>query len=181
MSRFFHSILFFILFLSLTSCFGKVDKAGSVYDYNEGRVMTKGGEFQIGKLGKEWERQKFSYRAILFQHKKTLSTISINSFCGNAFDDGPLELLSRQLFYGVTDQKVKLKKKINIDGREALRQSIKGEMDGAAVVLDTVVLKMNECVFDFVSVSHPKSYKKIVSDFESLFEGFRYIRGPKLD
>lgn len=170
------------LILIFSSCFGGgVDKRGSVIGYRNGVVQTEGGSFRIGGLPAGWIRKTFSYRAVLFVHESLNASISVNSFCKGSFDDGPLEALSRQIFYGVTEQKIRQKQKLRLDNRDALRTVLSGKVDGAPVMLDAVVLKMNECVFDLVYSSIPEDYAAGAGDFENVYEGFHYISGPRID
>ncbi|MBI2339130.1 MAG: hypothetical protein HYU99_02025 [Deltaproteobacteria bacterium] len=165
--------------LVLFSCFGGgVEKRGSVKGYRNGAVITEGGSFRVGPLPETWRRKSFSYRAVLFEQSASGRTISISTFCKGSFDDAPLKILTNQLFYNITAQRRRFQKILNLDGREALRTAVAGKVDGAEIVLDTVVLKMNECVFDFVYVSKPESYPGGVSDFEGFYGGFKYIAGP---
>ncbi len=173
-------ILGVFVFLMFSACFGSVDKRGSVTGYSNGTVITEGGSFLIGQLPSTWVRKKFSYRALLFQSPNG-SSISVNSFCKGSFDDGPLPLLSRQLLYGLGNQKTHSQKTFKLDGRDAIRTVVDGAMDGAQVTVDAVTLKMNECIFDFVYTSTPHDYSAGVSDFEGLYKGFKYLHGPKID
>lgn len=175
------TFLLFLPFFFLFSCFGHVDKRGSVTGYKNGVVSTEGGRFQVGGLPPEWVRKKFRYRAILFAHKSIGASIAVDSFCKGSFDDARLEILANQLFYGITDRRRLFQKEIMLDERAALRTAVEGKLDGAPVVLDVVILKMNECVFDFSLASRPDGYRSAVPDFESLFGGFRYLAGPKID
>ncbi|MBI4412713.1 MAG: hypothetical protein HY541_09565 [Deltaproteobacteria bacterium] len=185
--------IFLLLAFAVSSCFGGVEKRGSVKGYKSGTgrtgsagrafgiVATEGGSFRVGSLPAEWIRKNFSYRAILFTHAQKNRTITVDAFCKGSFDDAPLKVLTNQLLYNVTAQKQRMQKDLMLDGREALRTVVSGKVDGASVILDTVVLKMNECVFDFVYVSQPGDYEGGRFDFENFYRGFKYIRGPEID
>lgn len=170
-----------LLFLLAASCFGGVDKRGSVKDYHNGLVITEGGEFKIGNLPAAWKRKAFDYRAVLFTHSKINASISVDSFCKGSFDDSSLETLAGQLFYNLSNIKKNSQSKLTLNGREALLVSVSGSLDGAPVRMDAVVLKMNECVFDFAYVAIPQDYAAGLKDFEKLYKGFRYVRGPRID
>ena len=177
--RKFFYLLLFVPSLIVAGCFGGgVDKSGSVTGYRNGIVLTQGGKFQIGLLPPYWKVIPLSYRAILFSHSSLGSSISVDAFCKGSFDDAPLNLLSHQLFYGLGAFKNIRQEKLMLDEREALRAVVSGTMDGVPVILDSVVLKMNECVFDFVYTAFPKNYSNGVRDFEGLYKGFKYITGP---
>lgn len=166
----------------LSHCFGGgIDKRGTVKGYRYGIVTTLGGSFRVGTLPSHWKRKSFRYRALLFAHNNLDASIEVQAFCKRAFDDGPLHLLTNQLHYGLTQERRIFQKKIRLDDREALRTVQRGQVDGSSIVLDSVVLKMNECVFDFVAVSVPEHYSRIKSDFEHFFNGFEYVSGPPVD
>lgn len=177
-------VKYFLILLALghlIACFGKVDKRGSIKSYKNGLVTTEGGLFRVGLLPSSWKKQSWKYRAILFDHQTHDMSIGVDSFCKGAADDAPLEILNNQLFYGMTHQKDLLKKTIEMDGREAYRSRRVGEMDGVQVMMDAVVLKMNQCVFDFYYISRPAEHHLGLQAFEGFFRGFEYIKGPKLD
>ena len=165
--------------LLMTSCFGGgVDKKGSVTGYGSGVVATEGGSFRVGPLQSDWVRRPFGYKAILLVHRGKKSSIGVDAFCKRSFDDAPLTGLTRQLFYDLTDQRTLMQKGVELDGRQALRTTLSGRLDGASVMLDVVVLKMNECLFDFFYVSSPGQYADDVAHFESFYGGFQYVKGP---
>ncbi|MBX7148680.1 hypothetical protein K1X76_06300 [bacterium] len=172
-------VVFLLIPLFITSCFGGVDQRGSVKGFKHGLVQTEGGSFRVGKLGSNWKKDSFNYRAILFKNTQREASISVSSFCKQSFDDGPLETLARQTSYGMTEEKVRQLNAITVAGRDALRRVVQGKVDGLTVVLDTVTLKMNQCVFDFVYVSDPDSYALGTDDFEIFYSGFAYIQGPR--
>lgn len=165
----------FLLFLSSCS-FGKVDTRGSVVDYKNGVVTTEGGSFAVGGLGPAWVKQSFDYKTILFKHSYHKASISVDAFCKGSFDDASLGIMTNQLLYGLTNQKRSFQRKIKLDNHEALRTRATGAIDGIPVALDIVVLKMNECVFDFVYTSSPGQHLKLTSDFERFYQGFHFIQ-----
>ncbi len=65
-----------------------------------------------------------------------------------------------------------------LGGREALRTVAEGTLDGVDVILDTVVIKKNNCLFDFALVAHPQKHADAVNDFETFFQGFQYRGEP---
>ncbi|MDO8519129.1 MAG: hypothetical protein Q7T11_03070 [Deltaproteobacteria bacterium] len=170
--------LFLLFLLFFNACFGHVDKRGSVTGFRGNTVLTEGGNFQVGALSPDWVPKKLDFRALVFTHRSLASSIAVDAFCKGAFDDTRLALLTDQLFYSITSQKRRLQKTIVLDGREAQRTVVEGKLDGASIVVDAVVLKMNECVFDFTLSSVPDDYREAVEDFEKFYRGFRYGTGP---
>lgn len=171
--------LFFCL--SLVACFGGVDKRGSVLGYRNGVVQTEGGAFRIGDPGPDWMLKKYRFRALFFAHRTQSATMTVDAFCKGAFDDAGLDTLTSQLTYGMTNLQQKRQTRTRLEGRDALRTYVTGKVDGASVSMDMVVLKMNECIFDFVYITLPHQHEVYVKDFEKLIYGFEYISGPGMD
>lgn len=168
------SLLFF------NACFGHVDKRGSVTGIQGNTVFTEGGRFRIGPLSPAWVQKDLKYRAVVFTHTAYSSSIALDAFCKGAYDDIKLSLLTNQLFSCITNQKRLSQKTVHLDNREAQRTVLEGKVDGAPIVTDVVVLKKNECVFDFSLSSVPGDYEKVRSDFEKFYQGFHYLEGPPL-
>lgn len=163
------------------SCFGGADMRGSVESYKHGTVYTKGGQFRVGKLPPPWVQKKFKYRALLFTHPDYQASIGVDAFCKGSFDDGPLHILTNQLFYGMKALRTRDVSRVVLDDREARRTIMDANLDGTALTADVVVLKMHQCIFDFFYIAKPATYAKGVHDFENFFSGFHYVSGPPLD
>lgn len=172
--------LFLLSLIFFNACFGHVDKRGSVTGIQGNTVATVGGRFRIGPLSPAWVQKELKYRAVVFTHNSYSSSIALSAFCKGAYDDIRLSILTDQLFYSITNRKRLFQKTVLMDRREAQRTVVNGKMDGAPIVVDVVVLKMNECVFDFSLSSVPGDYEKTRGDFEKFYQGFHYLEGPPL-
>jgi hypothetical protein len=170
--------LFIALFASFfsTHCFfGGVKNTGKVQSYTPGLVKTEKGEYKVGILPESWQRTHIPpYRLIAFRNDDLKSTIETDAFCDAAFDDASLKVLTTHLHFDLTDKKIRSEKSLLLDQREALRTVASGKVDGVLIVLDTVVIKKDNCLFDFALVADPKKYEAATADFEKFFEGFRY-------
>lgn len=161
--------------LVLGACFGGVKKTGKVVSYANGVVKTKKGFYEVGVLSEEWEREKVnSYSIIHFRNPSLKSSISTDAFCDDAYDDAPLPMLTMHLQSVVGPRQLVSEKEFMLDQRSAFRSIAQGKMDGVPVILDTVVVKKNKCLFDFLLVADPAFYPKAKGDFEKFFNGFRY-------
>lgn len=171
-------ILFVILGL-FSSCFGGIDTSGSVLGYKKGVIRTEGGSFRVGALGNDWQRVSLKIRALVFKNSVTGDTITVDSWCKGAYDDGPLESLADQLVQGYQNVRVISSHIFKMQERDALRRRVQASLDGMPVFMDFAVLKMNACLFDFIHISN--SGKNIPdADFENLIKGFVYLRGPSV-
>jgi len=160
--------------LALLGCFGGVKNTGKVLDYKPGKVITKQGFYQVGELSSEWYRIKLGIAAINFRNDRLKSTISTDAFCEQAFDDAPLNALTRHLFAGLQDVKVEKETPFTMSDRGALRTTLRASLDGVPVKIETVVVKKDWCLFDFYLVSPPETFSSALPDFEHFFQGFQY-------
>ncbi len=159
---------------ALWGCFGGVKKTGKVLDYKPGQVITKSGSYQVGELPPEWYRIKLGIAAINFRSDRLKSTISTDAFCEQAFDDAPLNALTRHLFAGLQDVKVEKETPFMMSDRGALRTTLRASLDGVPVKIETVVVKKDWCLFDFYLVSPPDQFLSAMPDFEHFYQGFQY-------
>lgn len=176
-SRF--SLLIVIMMVAVNGCFGGIEQAGSVLNYQEDIVKTQGGAFRIGRVVPPWKRHRVNYRALVFENPLDGATLTIDSWCKGAFDDAPIAILADQLTKGLVDFKVTTQRTVILGGREALRTSATGMMDGRRVFLCFYVLKMNNCVFDFVYVALKENLESL-AQFDDIVQGFEYLRGPRI-
>jgi hypothetical protein len=173
------------VFLSLlcTHCFllggGGVKNSGKVRGYKSGKVITEKSFYNVGDLPPNWRQTKIdSYKVLAFYNAEEKSTIETDSFCDASYDDASLRVLTTHLYFGLKDKKVRWEKNLMLDDRGALRSVAEGKVDGVPIVLDTVVIKKDSCLFDFVLVSDPDKYPEAVPDFEVFFKGFKYQEQP---
>ena len=93
--------------------------------------------------------------------------------------DLPLEALSHHLVIGFTEVEVIEQRRVPMDGREALRTHLRAKLDGVPRELLLVVLKKNECVYDFALVAPEGApFAQGRREFEGVLEGF-HTRGKR--
>ncbi|MBT3181694.1 MAG: hypothetical protein HN337_04200 [Deltaproteobacteria bacterium] len=113
-------------------------------------------------------------RTITFYNEGLGSTISTDAYCGKNVEARLLDSLSGDILNAFDKKQVISEKEFDLDGRGAVRQLIAGELDGVAVTVDLVIVRKNECVFDFYSVSEGGISPETTNAFELFFEGFHY-------
>lgn len=100
------------------------------------------------------------------------SVIQVSARC-EADLDIPLEALTLHLLIGFTEREMVGQARIPLDAREALRTRVRAKLDGVPRELDLVVLKKNECVYDFALVGAPgQGVEAARGAFEALLAGF---------
>lgn len=130
--------------------------------------------FRVGALGAGWERFRISEAALAFRHGSS-GTIVANAMCKD-IDDVPLDVLTNQALFGVNERHELGRSDVTLDGRAARRTQVTGTMDGVPVALDLVVMKKNNCVFDFQLVSSPADFAARQTDFVRFISGFANLK-----
>ncbi|WP_342377916.1 hypothetical protein NVS55_01260 [Myxococcus stipitatus] len=131
--------------------------------------------YRVGPLPKAWSRVWLEDNDLAFAEAGTGRALSVNATC-KGHDDPPLQVLTRHLLMGFTERREVSQGLITLDGREALRSRFLAKMDGVPVELELVVLKKDNCVFDFTYVAPPGLAEERMPDFDALLAGFKAER-----
>jgi hypothetical protein len=169
-----------VLVVLVFSACGGIYKPGSVrgYDPKTASVLTYGGgAYRVGVLPSNWQRESIKWKAVLFRERATQATITVSSWCKSAFSDEPLKDLDRELYHGLSKVRVDDSQIVKLAHFDARRTTASGEFDGRKVWLRTYILKLNECVFDFVYVTKEGRWSG-QKDFDAMVMGFDYLKGP---
>jgi hypothetical protein len=135
--------------------------------------------YQTGRLGPEWKRIRVEDANLAFKHQNG-GAIVCNAICGdNDIRDVPLDVLINQSLFGVEDQNEISREALKLDSRAAVRTHVSGTLDGVSIDLDLVVMKKDNCTFDFQLVTTPGTFAARQPDFEQFFQGFRKISGEQ--
>lgn len=146
------------------------------------RTDPKALEYKTGSLSADWLKQnddeKESSADEIYLNAKTSAFLSMDSMC-RRYPDSSLESLSRQLLVPMTESVMQSQEKITLDGREGLMTKVSGTLDGVAVEAQFVVVRKNECIFDFSLVSRNSILPDDATAFRRYYEGFKYLGGVK--
>lgn len=61
-----------------------------------------------------------------------------------------------------------------IAGREALRTTVRANLDGVEVMIEYVVVKKDGCLFDITYISTPEDFERHTAEFQQVIDGFDY-------
>ncbi|MBF5045010.1 hypothetical protein FGE12_21590 [Aggregicoccus sp. 17bor-14] len=134
------------------------------------RPRPEGG-YQVGLPGAPWRPLGVKDNDRAYAIEGTGQLLQANATC-EEHGDPPLDVLTRHLLMGFTDQQLRAQARVPVDGREALRSRYGAKLDGVPVELDLLVLKKDGCVYDFSYVSPPALFESRLRDFEQLVAGF---------
>ena len=164
--------------LCLTLVGGSLGCGGASYEsgvFRDGPVS-----FRVDALGAPWERLSVGEQNDLAWSNRPLAAIAqVNSTCDQPDQDVPLQALTRHLLNGFTAytfppvDEADLQT-VPMDGREALRTHVVAKLDGVPRELLLVVMKKDDCIYDFALVAPPGAqFEQARPDFERLVTSFR--------
>ena len=104
-------------------------------------------------------------------NKKTGTIISFQSSCNEASDPSKEAMLNNATS-GIQDKEILSEKAFSYNGREALRRTLQGELDGVKMHLDLIALKKNKCNYIISYVGLPKEIKNSQHAFEEFLKEF---------
>ena len=137
------------------------------------REGPKATGYVLARLPERWIKLEASDAEGTFESKDTRAIISFNSVCGR-YQDSSLEALSQQLLGTYSDPEIVSQNPKQIDGREALITRVVGKLDGVEVESQFVVLRKNNCLFDFTLLRTNRFVAQDLQDFDRWIENFRF-------
>ena len=140
------------------------------------REDIKARNFKIGKLPSSWrlfEKEKSGDADMLYEKSRTGAFISVNSVC-NRYPDSSLDSLLNELFVPIQHAEVASTRDFKLDDRAALEKIVTGTIDGVDVESRFVVIRKNNCIFDFTLNSRNKIRDEANKEFDNMLAGFHY-------
>lgn len=127
-------------------------------------------QFSDGKKPQDPNATPSEVADVSYQSKKTASIISVNSACRPtvAVTEKSLQEFTNLLFLGISDISVHEEKELTVQKAPALQTTVKGKLNDEPVMLRTVVLHKNACVYDLMYVARPDNF----SENEDVFSHF---------
>jgi hypothetical protein len=109
----------------------------------------------------------------LYQHLSTGSMLSVSSMC-DRYATAPLDRLVRNPLTPLGAFKELDSQKLRISDRDAELLHVSGTLDGVKVEVAMIVLRKNECIFDFSLQASPKILAGVKNDFLKMVKGFSF-------
>lgn len=137
--------------------------------------------FRVARAPAGWRQIDASDALIAYRADASEATIAVGGRCNRDGDDVPLEALTQHLFMLFTDRDVKQQRKLEMDGREALRTTMVAKLDGVELGFVVYVLKKDGCVYDFMWIGRAQEVDEQqpgggVEQFDSYVGAFRTLR-----
>jgi len=84
----------------------------------------------------------------------------------------PLPILARHATIGLGRRQTLESATETLDGRPAERTVVRGVLDGAPVIVESIVVKGERCVHDFLYVAPPDAFESGRPDFRAFVQSF---------
>jgi len=181
MKQFGRYLLLLVILLTHTSCgvllgnIKPVDEKSEVY-----------GVADLTKQSPDWHKLNRSSETatdlnangafdVAFQSKKTGAVISVNSACRatNQTKEEALRELTDQLLLGINDLSFRHDQYIELQNVPALDTTIQGKMNSEPVMLRTIVLRKNRCVYDLMYIARPETFAEYRETFSQFIASLR--------
>lgn len=156
------------LVLALAACTGGQLDGGV---YRDGRVT-----YRVGTPGPRWRPMRLKGADVAYQHEEGGAFLA-HGTCPDTRDLS-LDVLTNQAQFGLERRSELSRQKLTLDGRAALRTRVTAELDGVPVELDLVVMKRNQCTFDFQLVAARDVFPARDEDFWRFVTHFQEL-GPQ--
>ena len=166
--------LAFSLFLFFSACVSLPRSFRAMNYRNQAVYLDRNHYYKVGPLSGDWKQIPEIQPGVVFKNKITEATIATESLCGGSFEDVPLTMLTNQLLAGMKDVKKTVQQDWMLGGREALYTEVMATLDGVPVSLDIVILKKDDCQFDFYAISLPEHHADTRDAFLNFVKGFEY-------
>lgn len=129
--------------------------------------------YRVGPLDSSWERFSLSDCNLAFRHHAGGSILA-NATC-EGIHDVSLDVLTNQALMGFDQRREQGRERITLDGRVAQRTRLTATLDGVPVALELVVLKKDNCTYDFELVAGPAIIADREADFWRFVQGFEQL------
>lgn len=141
--------------------------------YHDGRFSGEP-PFTITDPGAGYERVDVEgSNDLAFVRRSDGAILQANARCDPDLDI-PLRALTMHLLLGFTDEEFVGEPVFDsLDGRESMRTHVLARLDGVRRELTLVVMKKNECVYDFAAIAAPgPAFESASADLDRMLGGF---------
>jgi hypothetical protein len=129
--------------------------------------------FRVGLPGKGWDSHHDEGTQVAWHNNDLASMIQVRSQC-DEHGDSDLQSFTDHLRIDTDQWQIVQERYFRIVGRQALRTTVKFELDGLPVEAEFIVLKKNGCLFDISLLAKPGNYDAALPAFESVLAGFDF-------
>ncbi|MCA9681217.1 MAG: hypothetical protein KC457_03410 [Myxococcales bacterium] len=176
--------------LGATGCSNRRGEGLYVASWEPAWKTSKEATYRFGLPGPAWEPLGEKGTQVAWHHSTDPAVIQIYSECGD-HGDSDLEDFTDHQRIDYSEWKIveeptgeldaegrpRMRSKqyyTTIADREALRTTVRANLDGAEVMIEYVILKKNGCLFDLTYIAVPRAFDGHQQEFQRVIDGFRF-------
>ena len=143
------------------------------------RTDAKAAEYTLARLPAPWRLDRVDPNVdYSFINPEAGSLLSVSSTC-RRYDDVTLEALMKDIVRPIDGAETLVTDRRMLDGREALYRKVRGKMDGVDIEAALVVLRKDDCIFDFSLFTREALRAADERAFTGFLEAFHYEGGTR--
>lgn len=149
--------------------------SGCVVKRMDDGVFHSSKGYRVEIPGAQWAAVDESPADLELRHRALPAAMAASAVCAESTARRPSRALARQLFIGVRQRQVIERDEIEIAGRRAARAVVDARLEGSEqrVRIETLVVKDERCVYDFMYAAAPGAFAELRPDFARFIESFR--------
>ena len=131
--------------------------------------------YRVTAPSPQWGPVDDSPADVELRHRSGSAGMAANAVCEERTTRHSSRVLARQLLVGVRDRSVIERGEVQVAGRPAVRAVVDGRVEDSKtkVRIETVVVKDERCVYDFMYVAPVATFDVTRPDFHRLVDSFR--------
>ena len=128
--------------------------------------------YAIGLPPGTWDRLEVDGTDLAISPADRSASILTSTLCGR-YTRARLEILSRSLFVGLVDRRVREDGSVKLPAGEAYRIVLEGRMNGTPIAAEAYTLREDRCLFDFIYLAAPDRFGSGVEAFRTMMRTLR--------
>jgi hypothetical protein len=146
--------------------------AGCSADRIERGVFYSSKGYQVTLPASGWRRDPGPEADLALARGSPPGGMLADATCEASVRGRPLRLLARHATFGMASRETVEQAEITVGGRPALRTVLRGRAAGALLQVESVVVKDEQCVYDFLYVAPLEHFEQGRGEFRALVGSF---------
>jgi hypothetical protein len=133
--------------------------------------------FTIQRPPARWQPLAIEGAALAFRSPELAAAIGLRVDCGSP-EPGPLPAVARHLFFGLSHAEIETREPVALSGASGMRTRLRARLDDRPVEVDSVTVRFQGCLFDFMYVAPPDRFGRGRTDFDVFVQSWTPRNAP---
>jgi hypothetical protein len=145
--------------------------------HGEGPYRDPRDRFTIQRPPARWQPLSVEGAALAFRSPELAAAIGLRVDCGTP-EPGPLPAVARHLFFGLSQAEIETREPITLSGASGMRTHLRARLDDRPVEVDSVTVRFQGCLYDFMYVAPPDRFERGRTDFDVFVQSWTPRTAP---